>query len=69
MISKADRPWVKFNPFYPQGGIPIPFSFKALGASVAGIWQGLKVFEQAEIDIQIINKISICLLVTKLTGD
>jgi hypothetical protein len=58
VTSKADRPWIKFSPFYPHGNIPIPFSSNAVGASVEGVWQGLKVFEQADIDIEIINKTS-----------
>lgn len=35
----------KLSPFYPHGGIPIPNSDGMTGASVEGIWQGLKVFE------------------------
>ncbi|WP_339382750.1 DUF6939 family protein [Microcoleus asticus] len=34
---KADQHSLNFSPFYPQGGIPIPFSFNTVGASVAGI--------------------------------
>lgn len=49
LTSKAENPWVKFSPFYPHGNIPIAFS-NQMGQSVEGIWQGLKVFESAEID-------------------
>ncbi len=42
-------PWVKFSPFFPHGGIPIPFSQKK-AESVEGVWQGLKVFEKEGID-------------------
>lgn len=49
LTSKAEDPWVKFSPFYPHGNISIPFS-EQMGQSVEGIWQGLKVFETAEID-------------------
>jgi hypothetical protein len=38
------------SPFYPHGGIPIPFSGTVTGQSVEGIWQGLKVFEHEGID-------------------
>ena len=31
------------SPFYPHGGIPIPFSGSVTSQSVEGIWQGLKV--------------------------
>ena len=51
VTSKGILPWVKFSPFYPHGNIPVPFSPGVLAAPVEGIWQGLKVFEQADIDI------------------
>lgn len=50
LTSKATDEFVQFSPFYPHGGIPIPFSEGETGASVEGIWQGLKVFETADID-------------------
>ena len=50
VTSKADLPWRKFSPFYPHNDIPVPFSGIAVGASVEGIWQGLKVFEREDID-------------------
>lgn len=50
LTSKGLDPWVKFSPFYPIEGIPIPFSEGQTGASVEGIWQGLKVFETTGID-------------------
>lgn len=40
----------KLSPFYPHGGIPIPFSEGEFAMSVEGIWQGLKVFESCDID-------------------
>jgi len=40
----------KLSPFYPHGGIPIPFSEGEYAMSVEGIWQGLKVFESCDID-------------------
>lgn len=52
LTSKADNPWVKFSPFYPLEGIPIPFSEQQTGASVEGIWQGLKVFETEGINLK-----------------
>ena len=48
--SKAIDPWIKFSPFYPHGGIPVPFSPGYFSETVEGIWQGLKVFEKADID-------------------
>jgi hypothetical protein len=48
--SKGDMPWVKFSPFYPHGGIAVPFSEGLTSQTVEGIWQGLKVFEGEDID-------------------
>ena len=50
VTSKGPDPWVRFSPFYPHGGIPVPFSPGEVAASVEGIWQGLKVFENADVD-------------------
>jgi hypothetical protein len=50
LTSRGPEPWVRFSPFYPHGGIPVPLSPGMLGASVEGIWQGLKVFEHADVD-------------------
>lgn len=49
--SKGSIPWIKFSPFYPHGNIPVPFSSGYVSDSVEGIWQGLKVFESADIDL------------------
>jgi hypothetical protein len=50
MTSRGPEPWVRFSPFYPHGGIPVPFSPDHVSATVEGIWQGLKVFERADVD-------------------
>lgn len=50
LTSKAEEPYVRFSPFYPLGGIPIPFSEEHFSESVEGLWQGLKVFESEDID-------------------
>lgn len=50
LTSKGAAPWVQFSPFYPHGGIPVPFSPGQTGSSVEGIWQGLKVFEKEDVD-------------------
>ena len=49
VTSKADNEFVKFSPLYPIGGIPVPFT-NDISLSVEGIWQGLKVFEDADVD-------------------
>jgi hypothetical protein len=51
LTSKSIEPWVKFSPFYPHGNIPIPNSMYQVSMSVEGIWQGLKVFKDYDIDI------------------
>jgi len=50
VTSKSSQPWVKFSPFYPVGDIPIPFSEGVYAKTVEGIWQGLKVFSEFDID-------------------
>lgn len=41
----------RLSPFYPHGGIPVPFSGSVTSQSVEGIWQGLKVFKSEGVDI------------------
>ena len=50
VTSKGEGPWVRFSPFYPHGGIPVPNSPGTLAQSVEGLWQGLKVFEREDVD-------------------
>ena len=42
----------KLSPFYPHYGIPVPFSEGYTAACVEAIWQGLKVFENCDVDVQ-----------------
>ena len=42
----------KLSPFYPHYDIPVPFTEGMTAACVEAIWQGLKVFEGADVDIQ-----------------
>ena len=56
VTSRSSQPWIRFSPFYPHGGIPVPFSPMWFSASVEGIWQGLKVFEGADIDVDKFKK-------------
>ena len=51
VTSKAKDGLVRLSPFYPHGGIPVPFSEGYTAACVEGIWQGLQVFENEDIDI------------------
>ncbi|GAA1992271.1 DUF6939 family protein [Kitasatospora viridis] len=50
VTSKASEPWVRLSPFYPHGGIPVPFTPGVTSQSVEGIWQALKVFESTDVD-------------------
>lgn len=50
VTSKGIEPWVRFSPFDPHGGIPIPGLPGELAQSVEGLWQGLKVFEREGVD-------------------
>ncbi len=48
---KSSSHWVKFSPFYPHGNIPVPFSSE-LSQSIQGVWEALKVFKSADIDLK-----------------
>ncbi len=50
VTSKGAEPWVRFSPFYPHGGVPIPNTPSEMAQSVEGLWQGLKVFEREDIE-------------------
>ncbi len=38
VTSKGVRPWVRFSPFYPHGGVPIPGTPAETAQSVEGLW-------------------------------
>lgn len=42
---------MRFSPFYPHEGIPVPYSAGHFAASVEGLWQGLKVFDHHDVDL------------------
>lgn len=50
VTSKGSGRWQRLSPFFPHGGIPVPFMEGVKSMSVEGIWQGLKVFETCGID-------------------
>lgn len=50
VTSHAKDGLLKLSPFYPHGGIPVPFSEGVTSMCVEGIWQGLKVFENCDVD-------------------
>ena len=51
VTSGAKDGLVKLSPFYPHGGIPVPFSEGYTATCVEAIWQGLKVFEGSDVDV------------------
>lgn len=53
VTSGAKDGLVKLSPFYPHGEIPVPFSEGYTATCVEAIWQGLKVFEGADVDISL----------------
>jgi len=53
VTSQAQDGLVKLSPFYPHGGIPVPFSDGYTATCVEAIWQGLKVFESADVDVSL----------------
>ena len=50
VTSHSGDDLVKLSPFYPHGGIPVPFSEGFTATCVEAVWQGLKVFEGADVD-------------------
>lgn len=50
VTSHATDDLIRLSPFYPHGGIPVPFSPGWKAMSVESIWQGLKVFESVGVD-------------------
>jgi hypothetical protein len=48
VTSKGEE--FRFSPFYPHGGIPVPFWSGQTSQSMEAIWQGLKVFEREGTD-------------------
>lgn len=50
VTSSAKDGLVKLSPFYPHGGIPVPFTEGMTASCVEAIWQGLKVFEHCDVD-------------------
>ena len=53
VTSHATDEFVKFSPFYPHGGIPVPFTPNMTAMSVESIWQGLKDYVNSGIDTSV----------------
>lgn len=53
ITSTSNTQYAKLlSPFYPHGNIPVPFSPGVYATCVEAIWQGLKVFQTTDIDIE-----------------
>ena len=52
VTSQADTRLRELSPFYPHYDIPVPFSDGYIATCVEAIWQGLKVFESCDVDVQ-----------------
>lgn len=52
VTSRAKDGLVRLSPFYPHGDIPIPFSDGMTATCVEAVWQGLKAFEQQDVDVE-----------------
>lgn len=50
VTSQATDGLVRLSPFFPHGGIPVPFSSNYTATCVEAVWQGLKVFENEDVD-------------------
>lgn len=51
VTSQAKDALIRLSPFYPYGDIPIPFTKGMKATCVEAVWQGLKVFQNADVDI------------------
>lgn len=49
---------VRLSPFFPHGDIPVPFSDGRTASCVEAIWQGLKVFENHDVDTRVFENTS-----------
>ena len=56
--SSSPTEFVRLSPFYPHGDIPVPNSEGVTASCVEAIWQGLKVFETADIDTSLFSNIT-----------
>ena len=59
VTSKSDnKQLVRLSPFYPHGDIPVPFSDGIKASCVEAIWQGLKVFQNSDVDVSLFSNTS-----------
>ncbi len=58
VTSHAKDEFIRLSPFYPLGGIPVPFSPGWRASCVESIWQGLKDYESVGTDINLFKNTS-----------
>ncbi len=46
VTRNGPEPWCQLAPTYPHSNIPVPFSESVTSKTIAGIWEGTKVFER-----------------------
>lgn len=56
--QSQDKQLIRLSPFFPHGDIPVPFSDGLTASCVEAIWQGLKVFENCDVDISVFENTS-----------
>ena len=53
ITSSAEKMYARLlSPFFPHYNIPIPFTDGLTATCVEAVWQGLKVFEKSDVDIE-----------------
>lgn len=61
ITSNSETRYAKIlSPFYPHRNIPIPFTEGLKATCVEAIWQGLKVFEDADVDFATFRNDTMC---------
>lgn len=58
VTSHAKDEFIRLSPFYPLGGIPVPFSPGWSASCVESIWQGLKDYESVGTDTKLFTNTS-----------
>lgn len=58
VTSHAKDEFIRLSPFYPHGGIPVPFSPGWSASCVEAVWQGLKDYESVGIDTDMFSNTS-----------
>lgn len=56
--QSQNKQLVRLSPFFPHGGIPVPFSHGVTASCVEAVWQGLKVFEHCGVDVSVFENTS-----------